>query len=107
MQIEFDSLKKLQVYTKNEVYLGKIISLDIDLINHRVKNYHVSKGTGLVKAFVPPLLVNPEKIIEITSEKIIVDDALAKQNVEEESASIDMQKESGLEQGIVTSNKES
>jgi sporulation protein YlmC with PRC-barrel domain len=73
MIIDFKQLIHLPVYTESGTKLGQIHDLDIDIAEHTIRRYIVEpKFFGKESYRIAPL-----QIKSITSEKIIVEDAVA------------------------------
>ncbi len=71
MLISYNNLKSLPVYTKSNTYLGKVSDLVIDIDSHFVLKYETKPRVSRKK-----YLISRDQILEITSEKIIVADAV-------------------------------
>lgn len=74
MFINFKKLKHLTVYTKSGETLGKIHDVSFDLTGHTVSEYLV-KNSYLSSR---ELLIKPGQILEITKDKVIVEDGVLK-----------------------------
>jgi len=80
MLTNFKNLKKLPVETESGQVLGHINDCDIELDSHAVNKYSVSPMN--LFSLGPTTLISPDQIIAIKSDKIIVSDALVKQEKE-------------------------
>lgn len=83
MKIEFSKLKKISVFTKSEVKLGKIKNAIINIDSHCIDNYEISANILAQK-----LLINPSQILSVSEKKIIVADNIEDQKV---AASADLE----------------
>jgi sporulation protein YlmC with PRC-barrel domain len=72
MRLSFSHLKSLPVETKSGQYLGKVGDCLIDPSSHAVTQYEVRNG----RVRQERLLVSRDQVLEISSQKIIVDDAV-------------------------------
>ncbi|MBU1039097.1 PRC-barrel domain-containing protein [Patescibacteria group bacterium] len=64
-------VKKLPVFSKEGVYLGRLQAVELDETNGFVLFYQVVSGWWKFKKF---LLIHPRQIIKITTKKIVVED---------------------------------
>ena len=78
MLINFSHLKNLPVFTQSGLFLGRIVDLEIDADSQSIINYLVQRGR-LVGRWQKPLLIHRQQVISISKEKMIVEDAIAKQ----------------------------
>ncbi|HLD61248.1 MAG TPA: PRC-barrel domain-containing protein [Patescibacteria group bacterium] len=74
MVINLQSLLHLPVFTKSGTNLGKVHDLKIDVDTHAIKQYIVESGLIAKHHY----LIGPAQVIEITEEKIVVDDTITK-----------------------------
>jgi len=73
MLINFKILSHLPVFTERGIKIGQIQDVEINIENHSIHSYLVEpKFFGKEKYWV-----SPSQIKEITSEKVIVDDAVS------------------------------
>lgn len=84
MLILFKHLKKLPVYTKSGIFLGRVAGMELETESHLVRTYFVRK------AFLgSELAISRTQVLSITSEKIIVlDSAVKESGTEEEKISV-------------------
>ena len=75
MKIFSHQLNNLPVETKSGQALGKISYYEMDTDTHRVLKYYV-KSHKLVRLLSKELTIDPEQVISITQEKMIVQDNL-------------------------------
>ncbi|MDA2922057.1 PRC-barrel domain-containing protein [Patescibacteria group bacterium AH-259-L07] len=68
-------LLNLDVYTQNGQYLGKIIDLEIDADTGHIITYIVKSSNVVKNLFQEKLLINSSKVISISNEKMMVEDA--------------------------------
>ena len=77
MKISNDHLVNLPVYTKSGEHLGKVASFELDLDTGKIENFYVK--TGLIEGlWHEQLLIHCSQVIEITEEKMIVEDTVTK-----------------------------
>lgn len=80
MQLTAKQLKNLPVYTKSQEFVGKIKEIEIDSNTHSVRRYLV-KSTQVVKILAgEELLISPGQVVCLDEQKMIVEDALIKDN---------------------------
>ena len=80
MLISSEKLLNLPVQTQSGQDLGQVSSFDIDTDTQAILKYHVKSSnpiTNIIKQ--KELLITSSQVIEITSEKMIVDDNLIPQ----------------------------
>jgi len=75
MLINFHNLLHIPVYTQSGNKLGKVFDLNIDIESHYVRSYVIKSGMLTQKVY----LIKPDQIIEITKEKMVVEDAVIKE----------------------------
>ncbi|MBI2098857.1 PRC-barrel domain-containing protein [Candidatus Uhrbacteria bacterium] len=73
MLIPFRDLKKLPVYTRSGIFLGKIVGFELEAEAHLVRVYFVRKILG------PELAISREQVVSITAEKMTVEDTFIKE----------------------------
>jgi sporulation protein YlmC with PRC-barrel domain len=76
-------LRGIPVYTKSGDKLGKIAGVVIDAEHHEVRDYAVSKSRLLSALLPDDLLINRSQVIELTAERMTVDDAAVAKKVAE------------------------
>jgi len=83
MLIEAQKLIGLPVYTKSGTHLGKVDDLEIDIDDQTVVNYRVETRDilKLKNLFAGKLLIHREQIVSITSQKVVVDDAVREEEI--------------------------
>lgn len=80
MKIQNNDLINLPVYTKGGKHLGKVASFEIDVDTGKIENFHVK--TGLIEGlWHEQLIIHHSQVVEITSEKMIVEDLELKEKV--------------------------
>jgi sporulation protein YlmC with PRC-barrel domain len=73
------TLLKLPVHTKSGTHLGKVAGFDFDVETHGILRYRV-KPKGLAAGVLKqPLLISREQVLEISADKMIVDDNVEKE----------------------------
>ena len=80
MPISSEKLINLPVQTKSGEHLGQISSFDIDTDTQTILKYHIKSSnpiTNIIKQ--KELLIDQSQVIEVTSEKMTVDDNLIPQ----------------------------
>lgn len=80
MIVNLSQLRNLPVETENGTALGHVADIEIDIENYLMTNLLVKRGL-----IGKHLLINRGQIISITLEKIIVEDNLVNELVEESS----------------------
>ncbi len=74
----------LPVETLSGEKLGKVADFDVDPESHLIVRYYIKSGLSL-----PPLseeiIITRQQVIRLTAEKMIVDDGVAKEKIEETS----------------------
>jgi len=81
MLINLSKLKNLPVYTKSGQFLGKIEDLKFDAESQAIVNYIIRSG-GLVNRLTEPkLIINVKQVVNLTDEKMEVEDNLSFGNV--------------------------
>lgn len=80
MIVNFSQLKNLPVVTENGTALGHVADIEMDIENYLMTNLLVKRGL-----IGKHLLISRSQIISITLEKIIVEDNLVNELVEESS----------------------
>lgn len=78
MVILVSNLKNLPVFTQSGLKLGQMVDFEIDAESQSILRYIVSRGK-LVGRFQRPLLIHRQQVISISSEKMIVEDAVIKE----------------------------
>ena len=74
-------LRGIPVFTKSGDKLGKIAGIVVDAARHEVREYAVSKSRLLSALLPDDLLIRPAQVIELTAERMIVDDASVSERV--------------------------
>jgi uncharacterized protein YrrD len=87
MLIGLKKMLRLPVVTRSGVRLGKIVDADFDAAAHAVLKYHVADGMFSGNKF----LVDRAQVLDVTAEKVIVDDAVAGVRQDAESAPVSPQ----------------
>lgn len=78
MRISNSDLINLPVYTKSGKHLGKISSFELEADSGKIENFHVK--TGLIEGlWHEQLVINSSQVIEITEDKMIVEDNVEKE----------------------------
>lgn len=86
MQISYEQLNNLPVYTQNGQLIGKISGLIVDTETHIIKKYLVRKSS-LVKDLLSALSqdrdleIHPSQVVNISKEKMVVFDNIARDMV--------------------------
>lgn len=74
MYINYQQLTRLPVVTESGKKLGHVHDVEIDVESHHIRKYIVGQGFLSKDTY----LVAPSQIIEITKDKIIVEDNIMK-----------------------------
>ncbi len=77
MLINLHNLLHLPVFTESEIKLGKVHDLNLDIESHCVNSYIV-RASLISKTY----LIKPSQIVSVGKEKIIVEDAVIKEEKE-------------------------
>ena len=88
MLISNENLHDLPVYTKSDQHLGQVHGFEIDTDTQNILQYHV-RSSNIIKNIIQQqeLIVHRSQVIEITKEKMVVDD-----NLETETLKLKVQK---------------
>jgi len=98
MVIDNKKLINLKVETESGQEIGKVSNFEIDTGSQSVLNYKISP-TNLLKEFIigsNDLVVNRGQVIDITKDKMIVEDNIVKDNGKEEREKITHKKTAAL-----------
>jgi sporulation protein YlmC with PRC-barrel domain len=76
MQLTFDQLKNLPVYTYSGNLLGKVEEMEIDSQTHQIIKYQVKSQEIIKRLTAGKLLISPSQIISLTDEKMVVEDSI-------------------------------
>jgi len=95
MQISYEQLNNLPVYTQSQQFIGRVGNIIIDADTHIIKKYLVKKSS-LVKELLSALSqekdleVSPSQVISINKDKMIVQDNVARDRIghEEKNKSV-------------------
>lgn len=80
MVMQNNDLINLPVYTKSGEHLGKIASFEVNQDTGKIEKFHVK--TGLIEGlWHEQLVINFTQVVEITEEKMTVDDLDVQQAV--------------------------
>lgn len=77
MLLNLAKLKGLSVFSQSGLRLGQVVDLEIDSDTQSILRYLVQRGR-LVGRFQEPLLIHRSQVISISSERMVVEDAVAK-----------------------------
>lgn len=77
MIINLQKLLRLPVYTESGTKLGRIFDLELEVESHGVARYLVKPSFFSARIF----LIQVSQIKEITSDRVVVDDAVLKANL--------------------------
>ncbi len=72
------TLLKLPVYTRSGTPLGRVVGFDFDVETHAIRRYRVKPRGLAARMLRTPLLIPHERVVSIDTEKMIVEDAVAK-----------------------------
>lgn len=84
MVLLLSKIKNFPVFTKSNLRLGNVVDVEIEVESQTILRYVVQRGQILGR-LQEPLLVHRNQVVEITSEKIIVEDSLGKEEVKDKS----------------------
>lgn len=78
MKFQKKQLFSLRAVTQRGVFVGRVCDITLDSATHLVEYYHVSAGINLKKLLFisSPLKVPRQAVIAITSEELVIEDAL-------------------------------
>ena len=80
MKISNNDLINLPVYTQSGEHLGKVSSFEINSDTGKIENFHIK--TGLIEGlWHEQLVVSHSQVVEITGEKMVVEDGANKEKV--------------------------
>ena len=82
MLINFSQIKKLPVYTVSGTYLGKVV--DVTLMVEQTAVYEFKVRSRLIGGRI--FLIRPSQVIEISTKKITVEDAILPDPLKAENA---------------------
>jgi sporulation protein YlmC with PRC-barrel domain len=74
MRILYSKLIDLPVKTRSGELLGEVVDLEIDIDTYSITKLHVKSSNLIRGIFEGMLIIDQSQILEITSEKIIVED---------------------------------
>lgn len=77
MLINKKQLKKISVETQSGQYLGQISDWEMETTNCNIEKFSVKSGP-LASVFSAQLIISKDQIIDLTDEKMIVEDAVIK-----------------------------
>jgi len=69
-------IKNLPVYGKSSSQIGRVVGFDIDAESQSIINYYVKPLLVIKGIFKGNLIISREQVIEISKEKMIVDDSV-------------------------------
>lgn len=75
----------LRVETKSGQHLGKIIHFEVDPETQQVAKYHVASTKIVANLFSAALIIDRRQVIEITSERMVVEDLVVEGRESERS----------------------
>lgn len=70
----------LPVYTVSGRYLGRVVEVEVDSAG-LVLLYHVAPPFGLRNLWRKRLLITPAQVVQITVERMVVEDAIVREPV--------------------------
>lgn len=73
--IPSQELLHLPVYTKMGMHIGSILDVELDEAEFRVEHFLV-QPKGMAGMFKKPLLIHRTAVVELTKDRLIVEDAL-------------------------------
>ncbi len=82
MVLPLSKIKNLPVFTQSNLRLGIVVDIEIEIESQTILRYIVQQGQILGR-LQEPLLVHRNQVLEITNERIIVEDSLGKEEVKE------------------------
>lgn len=74
-------LYNLPVYTVSGIYLGRVVDFEVDKISRQVIFYHIKTKLEITGLWQKNILISPKQIIELSAEKMVVEDLLSNQKV--------------------------
>lgn len=84
MLMPHDKILDLPVQTQSGQDLGRVHSFDIEIDSQSIYKYYV-KPTGVVNIFAKYLIISRGQVLDITKDKMIVDDAVYSRLAKEDS----------------------
>ncbi len=85
MTIGRKDLSKLPVQTQSGQKLGHVVDYDIDEGTHRILRYHIKSSKLLQELFSGELIVPVERVVSLTRDRMIIEDAVVKEQTEQKS----------------------
>ena len=89
MRLQNKQILNLPVYTRSDDFLGRVASFEVDSETRLIVKYYVG-SSSLVRKIIkdePELVINDAAVIEISEEKMTVQDSVIKQKINEEEQS--------------------
>lgn len=81
MRLTSKQILNLPVYTRSEDFLGRVIGFELEAASHRIVQYHVG-SSSFIKNIMhnrPDFLISEKQVIELTEEKMTVEDSVIKE----------------------------
>lgn len=75
MRLTLHELHNLPVVTRSGQPLGRIVDVDFDADQQRIQTYYVCSRTLIPGLFEQKLLIDRRQVINLTRERLIVEDA--------------------------------
>ena len=101
MLINQKQFKKVIVETKSGQFLGKLSDFDLETDTGSVENFYVNTKLSIADLFADTLIINKNQVISFDQEKMIVEDAVVKQE-EKQEAIEEIEKVKGAEPAITS-----
>lgn len=85
MSIDSKKLYQIPVRTQSDIFLGHVIGFELDPLQHRIESYYIKKA-GFITPFFHKIesadyKIHFTQVLSVTSERMIVEDAVAKEEV--------------------------
>src|SRR3989339_781984 len=105
MLLSLKQLIGLPVYTKSGELLGDLDELEIDTDGQMVTNYLVGNKNVIKNLWSDKLTVHRSQILDITEEKIIVDDLVAEKKELLVKSEVNEEIPEGVTASVINDNK--
>lgn len=86
MILKKQEIINLPVYTQSDDHLGKVVDFELSTDSHSIQKYIIKSGLIVGGILQHEMLISPDQVISITSEKMIVEDALINQEALKKAA---------------------
>ncbi len=81
MNITWENLKNLPVFTQSNEQLGKICELEINSNTHSISRYVIRNSEMIKRLTGEKILISPSQVLSINENKMIVEDNVVNNKV--------------------------